>query len=328
MSLQDDLLPVSPMTGMPRSATKRNAIAGEGRSLDLTGSGNEGSVFVLRNRVVSAGMVSAEVVSAGLLRSGWPGLLILLALAATASPQDRNLFLNDPKAAEAGKSHFRINCSMCHGLGARGGGRGPDLTLARKKHGNSDAALFRTIHDGVPGTDMPAAMGSVGVEMKDQEIWQVITYLRSVEVKTPPPTGNAAHGKALFYGAAGCSKCHMVEGKGGRLGPDLTAVGSSRSLESIVESVRNPSQQLADGYQTVTVVTADGQEAKGFIMNEDRFSVQMMDTRERILLLERDKLRSFKKSPESLMPPYSTALLNDEDLQDIVAYLEGSETAP
>ena len=258
---------------------------------------------------------------AGLLASQWSGLLILLALATAASAQDRNPFENDPKAAEAGKSHFRINCSMCHGLGARGGGRGPDLTLARKKHGNSDAALFRTIHDGVPGTDMPAAMGSVGVEMKDREIWQVITYLRSIEVKTPPTTGNAAHGQALFYGAAGCSKCHTMEGNGGRLGPDLTAVGSSRSLESIVESVRDPSRQLADGYQTVTVVTADGQETKGFIMNEDRFSVQMMDTSERILLLEKDKLRSFKKSSVSLMPPYDTTLLSENDLRDVVGYL-------
>ena len=256
-----------------------------------------------------------------MLAARWSGLLILLALATAASAQDRNPFVNDPKAAEAGKSHFRINCSMCHGLGARGGGRGPDLTLARKKHGNSDAALFRTIHDGVPGTDMPAAMGSVGVEMKDQEIWQVITYLRSIEVKTPPPTGNAAHGQALFYGGAACSKCHMMEGNGGRLGPDLTAVGSSRSLESIVESIRDPSRLLADGYQTVTVVTTNGQEAKGFIMNEDRFSLQMMDTGERILLLEKDKLRSFKKSSMSLMPPYDTTLLSDHDLRDIVGYL-------
>ena len=168
---------------------------------------------------------------------------------------------------------------------------------------------------------MPAAMGSVGVEMKDREIWQVITYLRSIEVKTPPTTGNAAHGQALFYGAGGCSKCHTIEGNGGRLGPDLTAVGSSRSLESIVESVRDPSRQLADGYQTVTVVTADGQEVKGFIMNEDRFSVQMMDTSERILLLEKDKLRSFRKSSVSLMPPYDTTLLSEKDLRDIIGYL-------
>jgi cytochrome c oxidase cbb3-type subunit 3 len=261
------------------------------------------------------------MVRVGLSSSAWSRLLILFALTACADAQDRNPFANDSKAADAGKSHFRINCSICHGLGARGGRRGPDLTLAKKKHGNSDAALFRTIHDGVPGTDMAAVMGSVGVEMKDEEIWQVITYLRSIEVKTAPPTGNATRGKALFYGAAGCSKCHMVEGKGGRLGPDLTSVDSSRSLESIVESIRDPSRQLADGYQTVTVVTADGLETKGFIMNEDRFTVQMMDTAERILLLERDKLRSLKKSSTSLMPLYDSTLMSDRDLQDIVSYL-------
>lgn len=251
----------------------------------------------------------------------WSLPLIAFALAAALDAQDQNPFASDPKAAEAGKSHFRINCALCHGLGAHGRGRGPDLTRARKKHGNTDADMFRTIHDGVPGTDMPAAMGSIGVEMKDQEIWQVITYLRSVEVKTPPPTGNAERGKALFYGAANCSKCHMVEGKGGRLGPDLTAVGSSRSVESLVESVRNPSRQLAPGYQTATVVTADGRDARGFIMNEDSFSLQMMDTSERILLLEKDKLHSFKKSSVSLMPPYDATVLSDKDLDDIIAYL-------
>jgi cytochrome c oxidase cbb3-type subunit III len=243
------------------------------------------------------------------------------ALVTPAAAQDRNPLANDPAAAEAGKYHFRINCALCHGLGAHGGGRGPDLTRANKKHGNSDAEMFRTIHDGVAGTDMPAALGSIGVEMKDREIWQVITYLRSIEVKTPPPTGDTAHGKALFYGAAACSKCHMVEGKGGRLGPDLTSVGTSRSLESIIQSIREPSKELVSGYETATVVTADGKDAKGIVMNEDRFSVQMMDTSERILLFDRDKLRSFQKSPVSLMPAYNTGALNEKDLQDILAYL-------
>jgi putative heme-binding domain-containing protein len=250
----------------------------------------------------------------------WVALITLASLAVAA---DSNPFANDPKAAEAGKSHFRINCSFCHGLGARGGGRGPDLTRANKKHGNSDAELFRTIRDGVPGTDMPAMMGSIGVEMKDQEIWQVISYLRSIEVKTPAPSGDVVRGRELFHGAAGCSICHMVEGKGGRLGPDLTAIGGARSLESIIESVRNPDSQLADGYQTATVVTADGKKRKGIVMNEDRFTIQMMDTSERILLLERDKLLSFEKNPESLMPPYDKTRLSDKDLQDVVAYLLG-----
>ena len=100
----------------------------------------------------------------------WSSVLPVFALAAGLEAQDRNPFANDPAAAEAGKYHFRINCALCHGLGARGGGRGPDLSRANRKRGNSDAELFRTIHDGVPGTDMPAALGSIGVEMKDQEI--------------------------------------------------------------------------------------------------------------------------------------------------------------
>jgi cytochrome c oxidase cbb3-type subunit 3 len=252
---------------------------------------------------------------------GWSMVLILSGLPATLDAQDHNPLANDPQAAEAGKSHFRINCAFCHGLGARGGGRGPDLTRAQKKHGTSDAEMFRTIHDGVTGTDMPPAMGSLGIEMKDREIWQVIAYLRSVQAKTAPPTGNPAHGKALFYGAANCSKCHMLEGQGGRLGPDLTSVASARSFESIVESIRDPSKQIASGYQTVTIVAADGKDAKGFIMNEDQFSLQMMDTRENILLLDKDTLRSFEKSPVSLMPPYTKAALSDTDLEDIVGYL-------
>ena len=71
----------------------------------------------------------------------------------------------------------------------------------------------------------------------------------------------------------------------------------------------------------MTVVTAEGKEIKGVALNEDRFSVQMMDTSEHIHLLEKDKLRSFEKSRVSLMPSYDTSLLSDKDLQDIVAYL-------
>jgi putative heme-binding domain-containing protein len=257
----------------------------------------------------------------GLLSLGWSAVLMLSALPEALDAQDHNPFANDPKAAEAGKSHFRINCALCHGLGANGGARGPDLTRAQKRHGNSDAEMFRTIHDGVAGTDMPPAIGSVGVEMKDEEIWQVITYLRSVQVKTPPPPGDPAHGKTLFFGTASCSMCHMVEGKGGRLGPDLTGVARSRSLDSLVESVREPSKQIVPGYETATVVTADGKDAKGYVMNEDRFRVQMMDTRENILLLDKGTLRSFEKSPVSLMPPYTASALSDKDLQDIIGYL-------
>src|SRR5438067_11419248 len=148
--------------------------------------------------------------------------------------------------------------------------------------------MFHNIHDGIPGTAMPAATnGGIGVGMSDEEIWQVVTYLRSAEVKAPAqPAGNAAHGKELFNGAAGCSTCHMMEGKGGRLGPDLTSVGGSRAAGYIVDSIRNPSRRLAQGlteatkefpqeYETVTVVTPEGKQITGVTLNEDSFTVQV-----------------------------------------------------
>jgi cytochrome c oxidase cbb3-type subunit 3 len=249
--------------------------------------------------------------------------------------QERNPFAGDPRVAKLGEYQFRLNCAFCHGLGARGGGRGPDLTRAQKRHGNSDVEMFHNIHDGIPGTAMPAATnGGIGVGMTDDEIWQVVTYLRSVQVKAPAqPLGSVEHGKELFYGSAACSTCHMVQGKGGRLGPDLTTAGSSRSMEYLVESVRNPSRRLAQGmfeamkefpqeYETASVVTVDGTKFTGVLLNEDQFTVQMLDTREQLHLFEKGKLRSFEKRRESLMPAYDPKTLSDRDLQDLVAYLQ------
>lgn len=124
----------------------------------------------------------------------------------------------------------------------------------------------------------------------------------------------------------------MVEGKGGRLGPDLTGTGSGRSVSYIIESLRKPSRRLAQGlteagkefsqeYETVTVVGADGQKFQGVVLNEDSFTLQMMDTREQVRLFEKDKLRSLEKSRESLMPVYDEKMLPEKDLQDIVAFL-------
>lgn len=260
--------------------------------------------------------------------------MLFLASAVLAGGGQQNPFAGDDKAAKLGEFQFRVNCSFCHGLGAQGGGRGPDLTRAQKRHGNKDEDLFRTISFGVAGTAMPAnGTTTQGVGMTDEEIWQVITYIRSVQVKAPAqPEGNAARGKELFYGTSACGTCHMVAGKGGRLGPDLTATGSARSFDYLVDSVRNPSRRLAQGvfeaakefpqeYESVTVVTADGKKYLGVVLNEDDFTVQMMDTREQIHFFEKDKLKSFEKTRESLMPAYDAKGLSDKDLQDIIAFL-------
>lgn len=238
------------------------------------------------------------------LLSVWVLPLVSAVVAFTPVPalvaQVRNPLADNQNVAKAGEFEFRINCAFCHGLGARGGGRGPDLTRAHLTHGDSDADLFRNINQGIPGTAMPAnGTNGQGVGMTDEEIWQIITYLRSIQIKAPTnPIGNAEHGKELFYGEARCSSCHMVDGKGGRLGPDLSSVAIARTVDSLIESVRRPSRRLAWGlteptkefaqeYETATVVTSNGQQITGVTLNEDQFSIQIMDMTEHLTHLRK-----------------------------------------
>lgn len=263
--------------------------------------------------------------------------IVLMACGAGATwlvAQEKNPYAGDAKVAKLGEYQFRSNCAFCHGLGARGGGRGPDLTKANKRHGSTDQEIFHNIHDGIAGTAMPAATnGGIGVGMSDEEIWQVVTYLRSVEKRAvAAETGNAARGKELFYGTAACGTCHMVNGKGGRLGPDLSSTGSSRSIEYLIDSFRQPSKRLAEGiseplkdfsqeYETAHVVTEDGTKLLGVVLNEDSFTVQMLDTREQLHSFDKSKLRSYEKTRESLMPTYDAKTLPDRDMMDMIAFL-------
>jgi cytochrome c oxidase cbb3-type subunit 3 len=116
--------------------------------------------------------------------------------------------------------------------------RGPDLTTGSWSHGGSDADLARTISAGVPGTAMPPN------QLTADEIWQIVTYLRTLQQPVAAAVGDLKRGESLFFGTARCSSCHMVSGRGGRLGPELSNVGSARSRAYIVESIREPNRQL------------------------------------------------------------------------------------
>lgn len=247
--------------------------------------------------------------------------------------QTKNPYAGDANMAKVGESQFRANCAFCHGLGARGGGRGPDLSRRPKKHGDSDQDIFTTISNGVAGTAMPPnGATQQGVGMTEAEIWQVVTYIRSVEKTGAAVSGDAGHGRELYYGSAACATCHMFRGKGGRLGPDLTGAGAARSTEYLIDSVRNPSKRLAQGiseamkefteeYETVNVVAADGTKYQGTLLNEDSFSIQFLDTREQLHSFDKASLKSLQVSRESLMPAYDEKMLPEKDLRDLLAFL-------
>lgn len=260
--------------------------------------------------------------------------LMTMALIASLFWQAADARAPRPQAAKAtnvaeGRSAFRTNCAPCHGLTAHGGGRGPDLTSGNWAHGGSDAEIFRTITGGVPGTEMPANV------LDDGEIRSIIAFLRSLA----PPVhqlvgGDPGRGRQTFTVGAGCAQCHMVDGNGGRLGPDLSRIGAARAVAYLVDSIREPDRELSSGpvdpnnhyglplpYDTVTVVTAGGERIVGVARNEDTFSVQLLDVDQNLRCFLKKDVREVIHERKSLMPAYPENALSASQLQDLLAYL-------
>jgi putative heme-binding domain-containing protein len=233
----------------------------------------------------------------------------------TKAPAEKNPFEGNKEAIQAGMGQFRVRCADCHGMDATGV-RGPDITQVWAS-GRTDGGLYLTLRNGVPNTEMP----SVGVRTPDHEIWQILAYLRTLAAPAPtdPPRGNAENGERIFR--ASCASCHRVDGRGGRLGPDLSRVGNARSREMMVRRIRGAIEENAAGYAPVTLTTPGGQQVQAVKKNEDLVSVQVMDTRERIQGYVKSDLKEVKDETRSAMPPFGTDRLSESQLDDVVRYL-------
>ena len=129
-------------------------------------------------------------------------------------------------AVAEGQKLFSGTCQSCHGAGGQGSDRGPSLAKTTLVHGNTDADVFRAIRAGLPGTQMPPSPG-----LSDTQVWQVVSYVRSLQAIQPAggvtaqTDGSPAAGETLFFGKASCTTCHDVNGRGGIVGPDLSNAG-------------------------------------------------------------------------------------------------------
>jgi putative heme-binding domain-containing protein len=229
------------------------------------------------------------------------------------NPAANNPHLGNAESIRSGMTLYRTRCADCHGMDATGY-RGPDLA-ALMTTDVSDERLFHTIRKGVPGTEMPSS------DDPDDDLLLIIAYLRKLGTPAPAEgtTGNVENGQRLF--GSQCASCHRVGGKGGRLGPDLTRIGVSRSRSALVREIRNPEEWVPPTFETVTVVTKDGQRIRGTKKNEDVFTIQVMDMRERIQGYLKSNLQEVIYEKGSLMPAFAQARLNDSDLNDLVGYL-------
>jgi putative heme-binding domain-containing protein len=243
-------------------------------------------------------------------------LAVWTASSAAQTNEVRNPVEGQPKAIERGEYVYKRRCASCHGFDARGY-RAPDLTTGQFSRGTSDAQLYRVITRGVPTTEMPPTA------LDDDEAWALVSYMRTLIVPTPTADvrRNVEAGEKIYWGKAGCGSCHMINGKGGRLGPDLSRIGMARSQMALVREIRNTAEYIPPGFEPVTVVTREGRQIKGCRKNEDSFSIQIMDTNEQLLTFLKRDVREVIDEKRSLMPDYGPDKLTDAELDDLLGYL-------
>ena len=243
----------------------------------------------------------------------WLAVFLLSAGSAFSQDRTRNPREGDAAAIRAGAALFQTGCAECHGADAKGV-VGPDLT-GLSTSGADAARIFRTIRAGVPGSVMPPSSAP------DDDLWAIVEYLRSISTKVAVESarGNADRGQQLFWST--CGGCHRVNGRGGHIGPDLSRVGEIQSREALTRAIRDASASIPAGYQPVTLVTPEGRQIRGVRKSEDVFSIQIMDTRERLQGYLKAGLRDVIREARSLMPDFGPDRLSDRDLDDVLAFL-------
>ncbi len=253
-----------------------------------------------------------------LIDVGRPALLLTLLGGLSVSLAAQDLHPSDyPRAdIEYGARIYAAQCATCH-LPTGDGIAGVNLRSGKFRNAVSrDQDLARIITTGIPQTAMPP------FKFDAAEVSGIIAYLRNMNTFDPASVkpGDARRGQAVFDGKGRCATCHRVNGKGPRSAPDLSDVGAVRSAGSLQRSLVDPSSQMMPINRPVRAVTRDGKVNNGRRLNEDTYSVQLIDDQERLLSLTKADLREYTILTASPMPSFKDTLSSDE-LADVVAYL-------
>ena len=234
---------------------------------------------------------------------------------AQKSPAKRPL----PTASSSGGQQiFDSSCASCHGLDGRGGERAPDIATRPEIARLSDQDLLKVLRSGIPEKGMPSFAG-----LGSAKLSALLSYVRSLQGKgtAMPVVGNTEKGKDLYWGKAGCSDCHMVNGAGGFLGPDLSKYGENHSVTEIHAAIVKPEKIPGTRGHVAEITAKDGKVYSGLVRNEDNFSLQLLSLDGTFHLFLKSDLAEIHFRQESLMPADYGSRLSVADLDALAAYL-------
>ena len=244
-------------------------------------------------------------------RTGAGALLLLISLASPLT------FAQHETGADlfSGQQVFQNLCANCHGID---GGLVPNVDLGHGvfRQNYSDEQLVAIIQNGIPNTPMPP-----NPTMSTEQAQLVVNFLRSRAVDSSSTlAGNAANGRSLFEDRGACIYCHMVNGEGEPTGPDLSRIGEVRTAAELTQSLRAPDARIEPNNRQYTVTTKRGESITGRLMNQDTFTVQLMDASGKLRSFMKEDLNSsgFAPSPMGALTPDEWT---DQEVADLVAYL-------
>lgn len=212
-----------------------------------------------------------------------------------------------------GEQLYMDNCAECHGPE---GDVVPDVDLGhgRFRRATTDPELVGIVLRGIPNTAMPPS------NFSEREASAIVRFLRAKARRAAATAGTAANGQAIFAGKGNCASCHRVNGTGSRLGPDLSEIGRLRHSTDIERAIVEPDALIVPSNRFLRLVTRDGQTITGRMLNQDAFSVQLLDSKEQLRSLLRADLGEFTFIDTSPMPSYREKL-SPQEISDLVSYL-------
>ena len=235
----------------------------------------------------------------------------------SAGAQLQNLDHGDYSRAdiERGQQIYTVQCQICHGVNGDNI-PGIDLKFGKFRRVSSDEDIARTVTTGISAVGMPAFV------FQPAELAAIVAFIRagfdpgSAAVRV----GNAERGRAVFNGKGECASCHRVTGNGPLAAPDLSDIGSMRTLAALQRTMLEPHESLQPIHRPVRAVTRSGETIRGRRVNEDTFTVQLIDDRARLRSFAKNELTQYVVETTATMPSYKDRLSADETA-DVVAYL-------
>lgn len=217
------------------------------------------------------------------------------------------------EAIEAGSRVYTQQCALCHG--PQGDLiDGINLRRGEFRTAQSDTDLVAVISQGAAEGRMPS------FDLRAEEMNGVIAYIRAgfdpegVAVKI----GDPVRGKALFEGKGECADCHRVNGVGPRTAPDLSSIGAIRTPASLQRNMLDPATALLPINRPVRLVTRNEETIVGRRLNEDTYTVQVLDSNERLRSLRKSDLVTYEISDA---PSKQPTTLSSDEVADVIGYL-------